>query len=139
MSSAPASGDPWPVPGPIVGKPGRRSLRIVVRFCGGGLASHRMVLACASICGLVPGRARGEEVPLASLTIRKLDDQTYECLKDRAARDGVSMEEEARRILDRAVAPPGRLGDLFLATFGPERGVGLRLPRRKPHAPPALE
>src|ERR1700688_3262413 len=56
---------------------------------------------------------------MASLTIRKLDDQTYERLKDRAARDGVSMEEEVRRILARAVAPPGRLGDLFLKTFGP--------------------
>ena len=76
---------------------------------------------------------------MASLTIRKLDDQTYERLKDRAARDGVSMEEEARRILARAVAPPGRLGDLFLETFGAARGFDLGTPPRESHEPPTLE
>jgi plasmid stability protein len=76
---------------------------------------------------------------MASLTIRKLDDQTYERLKDRAVRDGVSMEEEVRRILARAVAPPGRLGDLFLETFGLARGFDLETPPREPHRPPTLE
>lgn len=76
---------------------------------------------------------------MANLTIRKLDDRIYEHLKDRAARDGVSMEEEARRILARAVAPPGRLGDLFLKTFGAMRGVDLKTPPRKPHEPPTLD
>jgi plasmid stability protein len=76
---------------------------------------------------------------VASLTIRKLDDQTYERLKDRAARDGVSMEEEVRRILARAVAPPGQLGDLFLKAFGAARGFDLGTPPREPHEPPALE
>jgi plasmid stability protein len=76
---------------------------------------------------------------MASLTIRKLDDQTYERLKDRAARDGVSMEEEVRRILVRAVAPPGRLGDLFLKAFGAARGFDLGTPPREPHEPPTLE
>lgn len=78
------------------------------------------------------------EDPMASLTIRKLDDRTYEHLKDRAARDGVSMEEEARRILARAVTPPGRLGDLFLKTFGATRGVDLETPPRTPHEPPTV-
>lgn len=76
---------------------------------------------------------------MANLTIRRLDDQTYELLKDRAAREGVSMEEEARRILARAVAPPGRLGDLFLKTFGAARGFDLEAPPREPHEPPTLE
>jgi len=76
---------------------------------------------------------------MANLTIRRLDDQTYERLKERAARDGVSMEEEARRILARAVAPPGRLGDLFVKTFGATRGLDLRLPERQPHEAPDLE
>ena len=79
------------------------------------------------------------EDPMASLTIRKLNDRTYEHLKDRAARYGVSMEEEARRILARAVAPPGRLGDLFLKTFGAMRGGDLETPPRKPHEPPTLD
>jgi plasmid stability protein len=76
---------------------------------------------------------------MANLTIRRLDDQTYERLKVRAARDGVSMEEEARRILASAVAPPGRLGDLFVKTFGAARGLDLSLPARRPHEPPDLE
>ena len=76
---------------------------------------------------------------MANLTIRRLDDQTYACLKVLAARDGVSMEEEARRILARAVAPPGRLGDLFVKTFGAARGLDLSLPARQPHEPADLE
>jgi plasmid stability protein len=76
---------------------------------------------------------------MASLSIRRLDDQTYERLKDRAAREGVSMEEEARRILTRVVAPPDRLGDLFLRTFGPSAGAELRTLPREPHEPVTLE
>lgn len=34
---------------------------------------------------------------MASLSIRKLDDETYDRLRDRAVRHGVSMEEEARQ------------------------------------------
>lgn len=76
---------------------------------------------------------------MASLSIRKLDEKTYSRLRERAARHGVSMEEEARQILKRATAPPERLGDLFLKVFGPSRGVDLELPPRKPHEPLDLE
>jgi plasmid stability protein len=76
---------------------------------------------------------------VASLSIRRLDHETYERLRDRAARKGVSMEEEARQILRRAVSPPDRLGDLFLKVFGPSRGTDLDLPQREPHDPPRLE
>jgi antitoxin FitA len=79
---------------------------------------------------LISGRC-----PLASLSIRRLDDQTYDRLRDRATRRGVSMEEEVRQILKRAVSPPERLGDLFLKVFGPARGVELDLPSREPHEP----
>lgn len=75
---------------------------------------------------------------MASLSIRKLDDEVYDRLRDRAARRGVSMEEEARQILRRAVSPPERLGDLFLKIFGPERGADLELPPREPHEPVTL-
>ena len=75
---------------------------------------------------------------MASLSIRKLDDEVYDRLRDRAARHGVSMEEEARQILRRAVSPPERLGDLFLKIFGPERGADLELPPREPHEPVTL-
>ncbi len=76
---------------------------------------------------------------MANLSIRKLDDETYARLRDRATRRGVSMEEEARQILRRAVSPPGHLGDLFLKVFGPARGADLELPRREPHDPPRLD
>jgi antitoxin FitA len=76
---------------------------------------------------------------MASLSIRRLDDETYDRLRDRAGRKGVSMEEEARQILKRAVAPPSRLGDLFLKIFGPERGAELEIPPREPHRPIDLE
>ena len=76
---------------------------------------------------------------MANLSIRKLDDETYDRLRLRAGRHGVSMEEEARQILKRAVAPPERLGDLFLKVFGSAGGVDLNLPAREPHEPPDLE
>ena len=76
---------------------------------------------------------------MASLSIRRLDDETYDRLRDRATRKGVSMEEEARQILKRAVSPPERLGDLFLKVFGPLGGVDLEIPPREPHEPMDFE
>lgn len=72
---------------------------------------------------------------MASLSIRKLDDEIYERLQAQAARHGVSMEEEVRQILTRAVSPPERLGDLFLKIFGPDGGADLEIPPREPHEP----
>ena len=40
---------------------------------------------------------------MASLTIRRIDDEVYARLKERAAHHGVSLEEEVGRILLRAV------------------------------------
>ena len=73
-------------------------------------------------------------VSMASLSVRKIDDDVYERLRIRAAQHGVSMEEEVRRILKRAVAAPARLGDLALEYFGDD-GVELALPHREPHDP----
>ena len=72
---------------------------------------------------------------MANLSIRKLDDRTLEQLRIRAARHGVSMEEEARRILGAAVAAPGQIGDLAVRLFGPAHGVDIELPVRSPHEP----
>ena len=72
---------------------------------------------------------------MASLSVRKLDHETLEQLRVRAARHGVSMEEEARRILKAAVAAPESLGNLAVQTFGPSFGVDLELPKRGPHEP----
>lgn len=40
---------------------------------------------------------------MATLTIRNLDDEVKQALRERAARHGVSMEEEARVLLRRSV------------------------------------
>lgn len=74
---------------------------------------------------------------MASLSVRKIDDELYERLRIRAAQHGVSMEEEVRRILKRAVAAPERIGDLALEVFG-ESGIELTLPPRDPHPPMAF-
>ena len=71
---------------------------------------------------------------MASLRVRRIDDELYQRLRIRAAEHGVSMEEEVRLILKRAVAPPERIGDLALEYFG-DNGVELTLPPRVPHAP----
>lgn len=59
---------------------------------------------------------------MATLTIRGLDDQVKEDLRLRAARNGRSMEAEAREILGRAVASSARSG---LGTRLRERFRGL--------------
>ena len=72
---------------------------------------------------------------MANLSVRRIDEETYKQLRIRAAKHGVSMEEEVRRILRRAVAAPEKLGDLALNLFGPEHGVELEIPERMPHDP----
>ena len=59
---------------------------------------------------------------MASLSVRKLDEETVAQLRIRAARHGVSMEEEARQILKRAAAAPESLGDLAVRIFSPAYG-----------------
>ncbi|MGZ8217096.1 FitA-like ribbon-helix-helix domain-containing protein [Methylomagnum sp.] len=74
---------------------------------------------------------------MASVSVNQLDDAAYLRLRARAAAHGVSVEEEARIIIEAAVttSPPERLGDLALSLFGPTHGVDLELPRRGPHEP----
>lgn len=66
---------------------------------------------------------------MPNLSIRKLEDETLQRLRLRAAQHRVSMEEEARRILRQAVMPPKQVGSLAQAYFG-EDGVDLELPER---------
>lgn len=73
---------------------------------------------------------------MASLSVRKIDDETVAHLRVRAARHGVSMEEEVRQILKRAVATPDRLGDLAVRLFSPAWGSEtLELPERETSEP----
>ena len=76
---------------------------------------------------------------MGNLSVRKLDDETMERLRIRAAEHGISMEEEARRILSQAVAAPAKLGDLAIELFGQTHGVDLKMPDRTEHVPLALD
>ncbi|KGQ23066.1 FitA-like ribbon-helix-helix domain-containing protein [Thermus filiformis] len=82
---------------------------------------------------------------MATLTIRNLDEATKRALRLRAALHGVSMEEEARRIL-RAVLlvmgsdPPKGLGTHLRERFQDVADEAFQLPpRRKPRRPPLTE
>lgn len=74
---------------------------------------------------------------MATLTIRKLDNDVKERLRVRAAQAGHSMEEEARLILSKAVR--GITGPELLALsreLFSENGVELELPVRGRGRPP---
>jgi plasmid stability protein len=72
------------------------------------------------------------EMPMASLTIRNIDDALKEKLRVCAARHGHSMEEEARIILRRAVGgmTGPALWSLSRDLFGGDKGVELDPPDR---------
>lgn len=84
------------------------------------------------------------------LTIRNLDDATKNALRLQAARHGISMEEEARRILRRTFETQideAPLGEQLLTAFSKARQIaakegldeGLPLPaRQRPRKPPTL-
>ena len=67
--------------------------------------------------------------PLATITVRNLDDDVQVRLRQRAAANGRSMEAEARAILTAAVARPG-LGAAWVAATRELRGDALPIPPR---------
>jgi plasmid stability protein len=81
-----------------------------------------------------------QEVGMASITIRKLDERTKARLRVRAAQHGRSMEEEARTLLRAAlnedIVAGGNLADAIRARFRRLGGVELRLPTRQPMREP---
>ena len=80
---------------------------------------------------------------MASITIRKLDDEVKTRLRVRATANGRSMEEEARVILREAVddKPASEdLASIIREYFGPSKGFDLELPPRDPiREPPRFE
>ncbi len=81
---------------------------------------------------------------MASITIRKLDDEVKIRLRMRAAENGRSMEEEARTILREAVdlkaIPKKGLGTALQELFRPFGGVELEIPPREPmREPPGFD
>ena len=81
---------------------------------------------------------------MASLTIRKLDENLKKRLRLQAARHGRSMEEEARLLLAAGLkrTPPaaGNVADAIAAIVDPIGGIELDLPPRSPtHEPPRFD
>ncbi len=74
---------------------------------------------------------------MASLTVRKLDDNVKRQLRRQAAEHGRSLEAEVREILGAGIEKPGAMretgADLFDAIhrrFAPFGGIDLKLPKR---------
>lgn len=85
---------------------------------------------------------------MANLTIRNIDDQVKSRLRINAAHHGISMEEEVRQVLTRAVLAPasdadaGNLAARIRATLTSAglKGVELVLPVREPaREPPTFD
>jgi plasmid stability protein len=81
---------------------------------------------------------------MASMTIRNLDDRVKEKIRVRAARQGRSMEEEARRLLTRAVETATNedvgLGTAIRKRFASAGAFTLEpLPREPLRAPPKFK
>jgi plasmid stability protein len=75
---------------------------------------------------------------MASITIRRLPENTKRRLRIRAARNGRSMEQEARELLESGLALPDAepkdkdLGEAIRKLFKPFGGVDLKIPKREP-------
>lgn len=82
------------------------------------------------------------EKAVAVLTIRNMDAPTKTALRVRAAQRGVSMEEEARRILRDALSHGGDaspMGQRLRQRFAAVADAGFALPARQaPRAPLTL-
>jgi len=69
---------------------------------------------------------------MATLTIRQLDDRTHARLRERAAKNGRSVEAEVRAALDVLVnAPDENLLMALHATMAAAGGVDLEIPPRE--------
>ena len=81
---------------------------------------------------------------MASITVRNLEDGLKHRLRIRAAKNGRSMEEEARDILRTALnhqqPEQENLASAIRARFAPLGGVELEIPPRSPiRKPPRLD
>jgi plasmid stability protein len=72
---------------------------------------------------------------MASITIRKLPENTKQRLRMRAARNGRSMEQEARELLETALSrketEPENIGEAIHRIFARLGGVDLKIPPRR--------
>lgn len=72
---------------------------------------------------------------MPSLSVRKIDMETLNLLRQQAASHGVSMEEEVRQIIKRSVTTPESIGDLAIRLFSPAYGDDFTIAPREVHEP----
>jgi plasmid stability protein len=79
---------------------------------------------------------------MASITIRQLPETTKRKLRIRAAKNGRSMEQEAREILknelSKAEGPMPNLAEAIRRRFAPFGGIDLKIPPREPIPEPRI-
>jgi plasmid stability protein len=79
---------------------------------------------------------------MASITIRKLPEMTKRRLRLRAARNGHSMEQEARDLLEAALSrtepKTENLGQAIHRRFAALGGIDLKVPPRGPIREPGI-
>lgn len=83
--------------------------------------------------------ATNDEVKMATLTIRNIDDNLKSTLRVQAARHGQSMEEEVRSILRQALIPATSEAGLGRRLVDRFQAVAIELPippRSLPRTPP---
>lgn len=77
---------------------------------------------------------------MGSITIRKLDNDLKQRLRQRAARHGRSMEDEVREVLRTTLAmdvtEPDNLAERIQARFAALGGIEMELPEREPAREP---
>lgn len=77
---------------------------------------------------------------MANISIRNLDDKLYQQLQLRATKHGVSMEEEVRQIIARAISVPANVSLIFEKYFGEKNGINLEgIEDRPPHEPMSFD
>lgn len=80
---------------------------------------------------------------MTGISVRKLDEETLRRLKLQAARHGVSMEEEVRRILARGVGLDQSVGEMAEKVFGDiwreSEAESFEVPSRDINDPPRFD
>lgn len=98
------------------------------------LAMRRLHCAASAIIDII--------AIMASITIRRLPENTKRRLRLRAARNGHSMEQEARELIEAGLTQskpqPIDIGEAIRRRFAPLGGVDLKIPPRGPIRDPGI-
>jgi plasmid stability protein len=98
-----------------------------VRRAASGLPPESSRYAIIAINAIIDG--------MASITVRRIPETTKRRLRMRAARNGRSMEQEVRELIEASLAQPDpepvNIGESIRRIFAPLGGVELKIPPRR--------